>query len=174
MRNPITGSNSVNVFLGLGFPYLIVASYYKSKVYIYIYIYIYRMRMLVDEGSIVNSSFSDFSYLGSASGSASGSGYTPGIPGEGKKGHRHYITPTFENHAIASHLSAISEGIEGLNDISMNHHSFINPPHINSPHIQPTKYYTATSLTKPFAPARKLKSLLLMIKSMHYSKLQNN
>ena len=106
-----------------------------------------------DEGSIVNSSFSDFSYLGSASASASGSGYTPGIPGEGKKGHRHYITPTFENHAIASHLSAISEGIEGLNDISMNHHSFINPPHINSPHIQPTKYYTATSLTKPFAPS---------------------
>ena len=44
----VTGSNSVNVFLGLGLPYLIACSYYKSKVYIYIYIYIiYRVRIMI-------------------------------------------------------------------------------------------------------------------------------
>ena len=34
----VTGSNSVNVFLGLGLPYVIACAYYASQVYIYIYI----------------------------------------------------------------------------------------------------------------------------------------
>ena len=45
----VTGSNSVNVFLGLGLPYLIAGFYYDSRVYIlYIYIYILYIYIYIE------------------------------------------------------------------------------------------------------------------------------